>query len=227
MRIVFVGASQTAVNAARRLGESGHEVVMIDESRERLTAIEGELDVALLHGDGSKPGLLREADPEHSDVLVAMSDSDQDNIIASVVARSLGFGTVVTKIEDESLEPICREIGLDAVIVPARANARRLAALIEGRDDEALSGMIRGDVRLFAFSVEKPDAGPISGLGLPEGSRAVVVYRGEETIVVDDDGLELRPGDEVVILARARHLETLERKWAHGAHSGRPLSGLE
>jgi trk system potassium uptake protein len=100
MRAVFVGASSIAVMAARFMLKRGHEVVIIERNRERIDALSEQLDCGFLHGDGSTPALLREADPEHSDCLFCLTGQDQTNILASLVGRSLGFARVVTKIED-------------------------------------------------------------------------------------------------------------------------------
>jgi trk system potassium uptake protein TrkA len=102
-------------------------VVIIEQDKERIDALTEEIDCGFLHGDGSKPAILREADPEGTQVLFALTGNDQANILASLVGRSLGFKRVVTKIEDPELEHICKELGLEDVIVPSRTIGRFLA----------------------------------------------------------------------------------------------------
>ena len=60
-------------------------------------------------------------------MLFALTDNDQANILASLVGRSLGFKRVVTKIQDAELEHICKELGLEDIIVPSRTIGRFLA----------------------------------------------------------------------------------------------------
>jgi len=107
MRAVFVGAGSLTVNTARQLLGRGHEVVIIEMDREVIDALGGELDCGFLHGDGAKPVVLQEADPEHTDYLFCFTGSDQTNIIASLVGQSLGFRAVVPKIEDPEFDHIC------------------------------------------------------------------------------------------------------------------------
>ncbi|MGA8005025.1 MAG: NAD-binding protein [Burkholderiales bacterium] len=127
MRAVFIGAGSLAVVTAKLIRERGEEVVIIEQDKERIDSLAEQIDCGFLHGDGSKPAMLREADPEHTDVLFALTGNDQANILASLVARSLGFKRVVTKIEDVELEHICKELGLEDVIVPSRTVGRFLA----------------------------------------------------------------------------------------------------
>jgi trk system potassium uptake protein TrkA len=127
MRAVFIGAGALSVAAATLLRDKGEEVVIVEQDKERIDALSEGIDCGFLHGDGSKPAILREADPSGTDVLFALTGNDQANILASLVGRSLGFKRVVTKIEDPELEHICKELGLEDVIVPSRTIGRFLA----------------------------------------------------------------------------------------------------
>ena len=64
MRVVFIGASSLAVVTAKLMRERGEEVVIIEHDKDHIDALTEELDCGFLHGDGSKPAILREADPE-------------------------------------------------------------------------------------------------------------------------------------------------------------------
>ena len=126
------------------------------------------LDAGFLHGDGTKPAVLREIDPDGTDFLFCLTGNDQTNIIASLVGRSLGFARVVTKVDDEELEHICIELGLTDTIIPDLTIGRYLADIVEGQDIMELALMIKGDARIFSFVAGADDEGPISALGLPE-----------------------------------------------------------
>jgi len=82
--------------------------------------------VGFIHGDGTRPAILREADPESTDMLFCVTHDDQPNIIGSPVAHSLGFSRVVTKIDDPELEHICAELGLADSLVPIHTVGRYL-----------------------------------------------------------------------------------------------------
>ena len=129
MRLVFLGATILAVKTARALIEEGHEVVIIERDADRIKELSEMLDCAFLNGDGSKPDMLKEADPARTDILYCVTNHDQTNIIASLIARSLSIPRVVTMIEDEEFLPICEELGLKDTIIPVRTVSRHLVGL--------------------------------------------------------------------------------------------------
>lgn len=209
MRAVFIGTGVLTIATARYLLKRGHEVVIIERDKEVIQELSPEIDCGFLHGDGSKPAILREADPEHTDVLFCLTRSDQANIIAGLVGRSLGFKRVVTKIDDAEFAHICLELGLEDTIIPARTVARHLADMCEGRDPLELSTMIRDEARAYSFVARPGQAGPLAELDLPEQTRVVCIYR-QDRLIIPDARTQLKPEDEVVLLTHRDRLEDLK-----------------
>lgn len=213
MRIVIVGATPVGVLTATLLIDRGHELVVIEEDRARIDELSEQLDCAFLHGDGTKPAILREADPEATDVLFCLTYHDQVNILASLVGRSLGFKRVITSIEDPEFDPLCRELGLDETIIPSRTISRYLSDLVEGIDILELRTVIRGQARTFSFTASDDDAGTVEGLDLPEHARVICLYR-EGRFTLTHRESKIHVGDEVVILTHSKHLPELQKRWA-------------
>ena len=214
MRAVFIGSNKLTRVTAQQLLSNGHEVVIIEQDKALIEELVTELDAGFIHGDGSKPGILREADPARTDFLFSLSDSDQYNIISSLVGRSLGFNRVVTCIEDPSYEHICIELGLSDVIVPDYTIARFLADMCAGQNPLEVSALVKGDARVFSFVAGPEDELPVADLGLPDESRLVFLYRREE-FVLPDATTKLKRGDEVVIVAHSKALPELNQRWSH------------
>jgi trk system potassium uptake protein TrkA len=213
MRFVFVGSGTLAILTGRMLAERGHEVVIIERDRASIDGVQEELDAGFIHGDGTRPAILREADPEGTDLLFCLSHDDQANIIASLVARSLGYRRVVTKIEDPELEHICVELGLAESLVPMHTVGRYLADMAEGQSTIEISDILRGEARVYSLRVGADRAGPISDLGLPAEARAMCVYRDGEEFAFAGSETRLKEGDEVVVLTRARALHALRERF--------------
>jgi trk system potassium uptake protein TrkA len=206
MRVVFVGAGNLALMTARLLLKRGHEVVIIEADKALVQELPEQLDCGIIHGDGSKPAILREAGPNETDVLFCVTGSDQANIIAALVGRSLGFERVVTKIDDPEFEHICLELGLESTIIPSRTIGRHLADMCEGRDPLELSTMIREEARILSFVVRESQQGSIADLDLPAPSRVVCVYR-QDKFLLPDENFDLKVDDEVVMITNRDSVE--------------------
>lgn len=206
MRVVFIGASPLVVTTARLMLKRGHEVVIIERDRAIIDSLAEELDCAFIHGDGSKPAILREVAPRAEDLLFCLTESDEANILASLVGRSLGFGRVVTKIDDVEFEHVCFELGLQDTIIPSRTIARHLADLCEGRLPLELSTMLRDEARAISFVVREDQVGPIDALQLPDQARVICIYR-QDRLLFPEPETALRAGDEVVLIVHRDHLE--------------------
>lgn len=213
MRVVLIGASAMAVATANILLRRGYDVVIIERDMAKIESLSGSLDCGFLHGDGSKPAILREAGPKETDAVLCLTDHDQDNILASLVARSLEFPRIVTKIEDPEFEHICAELGLTDTIIPDTNTARTLADMVAGHGITEISAMIRGEVRFFSFIARNEDAGPVAQIALPADARIVLIYRGDDFIITDPD-TKILPKDEVLILTHSRHLDELRDRWS-------------
>ncbi|MFO7738495.1 MAG: TrkA family potassium uptake protein [Desulfatiglandaceae bacterium] len=212
MRIAFVGAGEVAVRTAELLIERGHEVVVIENDQEKIDDLSDKLDCSFLHGDGSKPAILREVGPEQTDVLFCLTDSDQVNLISSLVGRSLGFKRVIPSIQDPEFEGICWELDLKDTILPSRTVSRYLADMVEGVDILELSTVIKGEARFFTFTVDKEKGKSVADLDLPKNTRLICYYR-DGRFSLADDTTKLRKGDEMVVLAHSEAIGELRERW--------------
>lgn len=214
MRIVFVGASRLTMHTARLLLDDKHDVVIIEANAECVKTVSSELACGVIHGDGSTPAILREADPAASDFLFCLTNNDQTNIIASLVGRSLGFKHVVTRIDTPEFEHICLELGLEDTIIPSRAIARQLRAMVRGEVPLSISAHIKNDAALFSFVATDADEVQVADLKLPDDCRLIIVYRNDQFILANEK-TELKKGDEAVVLCHIDRLQELSQRWIH------------
>lgn len=212
MRIVFVGGGEFAVGTAELLVDRGHDVVIIERELDRIKQLRENLDCGYIHGDGSVPRILEEAAPKKCDFLFCLTDNDRDNIIASLVGRSIGYSRVVTRIEDRGFESVCRELGLSDLVVPSRTISRYLADMVDGRDIGELSTAIKNEARLFSFDARAEDAVAIKDLDLPKHARVICLYR-DGAFQLTDENARIEEGDEVVLLTHSDSLPELRDRW--------------
>ncbi len=214
MKVVFIGASSLAVATAKLLLQAGHEAIIIENDKAVIDDLMEKIDCVFVHGNGSKPAILKETDPGTIDILFCLTKSDEANIIASLVARSLGVKRVITRVEDPEFEHICIELGLNDTIIPTLTNARYLANIAAGRNILELSAVIRNNVRLFSFVADETNEGPIGDLGLPKQSRVIFLYRDNVFQPVDPE-TKLKKDDEVVLVTTTDEYEKLHEKWSN------------
>jgi trk system potassium uptake protein TrkA len=212
MRVVIVGGGSLGARTARLLVERGYQVVVVEADAEEARTLGESVDCGVIHGDGTRPAVLGETDPAHSDALLTMTGNAQTNLIASLVGRSLGFPRVITRIDDEEFEHVTLELGLADTILPARTLGRYLSEIVEGHGILEMTGAIKGDARVFLFVAREQDELPIDELGLPVDARVSHLYRDGELVLAAPDR-RLRRGDEVVVVCHRRQLEALRARW--------------
>ena len=214
MRIVFVGASELTVTTARLLIDRGKEVIIIDSNKNKIEELSENLDCSFLHGDGSHPQILREADPKHTDILFCLTDNDQSNIIAALVGRTLGFKRVVLNIHEWEFENICLELGLEDIIIPSRTISRYLVDMAAGVDILELSTVMKGEARFYTFTIDQKHAHQtIDDLELPDQARAIFFYRDGDFFLTEKD-IKLQEGDDLVLICHSEVLDKLKEKFS-------------
>jgi len=214
MRIVFSGASPLTVTAARVLIKV-HEVIIIEKDKKKIDELSEEMDCSFLHGDATTPGILKEVNPETCDFLFCLCNEDQTNIITSLLGRSLGFKRVVTNIEQPELEQMCREIGLEDIIIPVQATTRHLENMIKGLDQVDISSVLKFGTRLFTINAGSNEAVTIEELKLPESTRIIFYYR-NETLHFVNENIRFKKGDEIIVLCNTDTLPELIDRYSNG-----------
>lgn len=212
MRTVFIGAGEVSIETAKALVKKGHEVIIIETDKAKIDELSEEMDCSFLQGDGSRPDIQREVNPEQTDILFCLTDSDQANVIASLVGRSLGFKRVVTSIREEQFEVICHELGLKDMIIPSRTISRYLEDMVGGTENVELSTVIKDEARFFTLIAEEEDTVAAKDLKLPASAKVICYYRDGKFSHADEE-TTFRIGDEIVILTHSENMSTLQERW--------------
>ncbi len=212
-RFVLVGASGLAVAVAKQLIKSGEEVVLIDRSRERLDELSDTLDCGMLQGDGTDPAVLRRAAGQTPGILLAFVDEDQDNILACLLGKQVGFERVIPTIENADLLALCDELDLYEAIAPEKELAERVLKKI---GDEDRDQTLQWPARLYNLSIQQNDEiQKVSDVSLPANARTVGIYRGDTFIAASDEET-LKADDRLVIVTDDEGYEELRAKANHG-----------
>jgi trk system potassium uptake protein TrkA len=212
VRIVIIGTSRIARVTAEILLAKNHEVVIVDTDRERLEHLGEQLDCGLIEGDGVSPPTLREAAGESPDVLLALTQHDQTNILAVLLGRSIGFARVIPQIVQAELNPVCHELGIEDTIAPHETMGRHLADTVLGEETISVTALNDHGARLMAVPVKAEGPRCIADLELPDHARAICVLHGDG-FALPEETVELDDGDRIIVLTNGDGLKRLKRRY--------------
>jgi trk system potassium uptake protein TrkA len=195
MYAVVVGAGEVGFHIATILSQEGHEVAVIDRGRAACEHASAEIDVLAVHGNGASRSVLEQASMGRADLMIAVTDSDEVNMIACMAAKRVGVALTVARVRSEEYIEDAGTLstgfaGVDYVIQPESAVADeviKLAAVPGALDVEMFAG---GQVSMVEVQVDQASATagtPLRALGLPEGVLVTAVLRGDDISVPRGD----------------------------------------
>ncbi len=175
MKAIVIGVGDVGVNVARTLSADGHDVTAVDNRPARCDSVRGEVDALVVEGNGASPRLLREVGAGSVDLLAAVTEVDEVNLIAALGARQLGARTTVARVRDPEFfggdEAFAHDVlGIDFVIDPDWATASDIAEAV--RLPGAVSVEYFGDGRLALAEVIVTESSPLVGVELARAGSA-------------------------------------------------------
>jgi trk system potassium uptake protein TrkA len=221
MRIIVIGAGEVGYHLAMRLSAERHDVVVIERDPELVGRIQAQLDVLVVEGNGASLDALEKAGVDGADLLLAVTNMDEVNLIACLVAAQFEVPQKVARVsnpeyyERERLQEKGR-FGADFLINPERECAREILKLLLRREASDVAEFAEGRIVLLGLPVH-PDA-PIAQKTLAEIGRqlrerhflTVAIDRNGDSIIPDGE-TRLLPGDEIYLVSEARHLKEAYR----------------
>ncbi len=215
-RIVIVGGGNIGLYVAQAIEsrQSSARVKVIENSKERAVAIADQLNrTVVLQGSALDQKILLEADIQRADLMVALTNDDQVNILSSVMAKRLGCGSNLSLLNNTSYYEFTKTLGIDAHLNPRSVTISKILQHVR-------RGRIRGvhSVQNGAAEVIEAEAletstlvgTPLRELDLPDGVRLGAIYRGDSIIVPDGDSV-VKAKDRIVIFATAERVKQVEQ----------------
>lgn len=205
MKIIVAGAGRLGQQAAHLLTATGHQVTVIDQDRKRLADLSGEHLHRLVHGDACEPSTLEECGALNTDLLLAATGEDEDNLVIALLAkRQFAVPRTLARVNDpDNAWLFGARWGVD-VALPA---ATPLLSLIEeaagATDTVGLVQLAAAGVTLIETHIDEHSmaAGRTrTDLSLPAGTIVAAVIHDTQPVVPDQD-YRFQPGDTVLVVS--------------------------
>ncbi len=213
MRAVIVGAGEVGYHIASRLLREQHDVVMIDQAEELVEQVREDLDVMAYQGHGADPGVLEQAAIAHADMLIAVTSTDEVNLVACILARHYGVQTRIARINDPDFHTTAlvdagKHIGIDLMVNPSQAVAAEIGRLVRVPGADEAADFLEGRVKLLSIRV-RPHA-PIVNQRLRDiaarfagsPSALIAAIQREQETLIPNGNTRILPGDHLLIIGK-------------------------
>ncbi len=218
MKIILVGCGTIGATIVSSLVSEGHDIVAIDSNAEFLNEITNIYDVIGLCGNGADSDILEEAGAKDADLFLAVTGSDELNMLACFLARKMGAKYTIARVRnpeynDKSLEFMKDNLELSMSINPELLAARELYKILKFPSAVKIETFSRGNLEMIEFRL-KPDS-VLDGVSLMEmrkthKAKVLVCYvRREDEVFIPNGNFKLQSGDWVGITASPTELQKL------------------
>lgn len=213
LKIIIVGCGKVGANLVDQLSKEGHDITVIDKKAEKIQDITNTYDVMGLVGNGASYSTQMEAGIEETDLIIAVTDSDELNLLCCTVAKRVGKCAAIARVRtpdySEETGYLREQLGLALIINPELEAAREVARILYLPTALEVNSFAHGQAELVKFKV--PEGNLLNGLSLAYLGKNITndilicaVERNREVYMPNGDFV-LQSGD-VVSFVSERHI---------------------
>lgn len=213
LKIIIVGCGKVGANLVDQLSKEGHDITVIDKKAEKIQDITNIYDVMGLVGNGASYSTQMEAGIEETDLIIAVTDSDELNLLCCTVAKRVGKCAAIARVRtpdySEETGYLREQLGLALIINPELEAAREVARILYLPTALEVNSFAHGQAELVKFKV--PEGNLLNGLSLSYLGKNITndilicaVERNGEVYMPNGDFV-LQSGD-VVSFVSERHI---------------------
>lgn len=211
MNIIVVGCGKVGLTLAEQLNREGHSLTIIDNNERALRHAMETIDVMGVHGNGAMLQTQKDAGVRNADVLIAVTDSDEVNMLCCLIAKKEGNCSTIARIRDpeytSEVSYFRDELNLAMVINPEMAAAREAERLLRFPKVQKIDSFSRGKLELIRVRIPENSllcSHKLKDLGAMKLNVLVcTIQRGDE-IKIPTGNDSICAGDEISFIAKAR-----------------------
>lgn len=220
MNIVIFGAGTVGTSIAELLCADNHNVCLIDSSKDALSVVEERLDVRTLCGSACDSIVLFQAGVLSADLVLAVTSSDEVNLVGASLAKAMGARRSLARIFDQayldtSTFDYRRHFGIDRLLSLEYLTALELARAIRMPTLFAVENFARGGIEVQEIEVATGSKGagvPLKELKLPKDVRIGLISSTERCIIAGANDV-VEPGDHVTLFGSQEALEKVKQNY--------------
>lgn len=221
MKIIILGAGQVGTSMAEILSSEANDVTLVDTNAHHLNVLQDRLDIQIVIGSGSYPSVLRQAGADDADLILAVTDKDEVNMVACQIAHTVFHTpTKIARIRSSEYLDISKDlfttnsIPIDVIISPEQLITDSILRMIEHPGALQVVDFANGKIQLVG--IRAYNDGPLVGNELKElrkhmpniDTRVAAIYRKGKAIVPEGDTI-IEPDDEVFFIAAREHIRNV------------------
>jgi trk system potassium uptake protein TrkA len=215
-RVVVVGGGNIGLNLARTVEEKHPHVnlKLIEVDKKRAETVARDLEkTVVIHGDALDNEILEEANVKAAETIIAVSNDDEVNILASLLAKQQGCQRAVTLVNKTSYGPLVGSLGIDAVVSPRAITVSTILQYVRRGKIRSVHSLADGFgevIEAEALETSGLVGSPLREAKLPDGVLFGAIVRGDEVIIPRGDTV-VRAKDRIVLFARANAVKKVEK----------------
>jgi len=221
LNIIIVGCGKVGATLVERLCNEGHDITVIDKTSERVQNLVNLYDVMGLVENGASYSALMEAGIEDTDLLIAVTGSDELNLLCCTLAKKAGDCATVARVRNPDYSgdiPYLREkLGLTLIINPELETARETARILALPTALEVSSFAHGQAEIVKFKL--PDSNVFNGLTIADFGKQMISKRlgvnllvcaveRQDEVYIPDGNFILQSGDIVSVVLPRRYVKT-------------------
>lgn len=220
MKIIILGAGQVGTSVAENLAMEDNDITIVDQNGDLLTGLEDRLDLRTIQGHAAHPDVLKQAGAEDADMILAVTNSDETNMVACLVAYTLfRTPTKIARVRSQGFITYPELFGngilpVDLLISPEQLVTDYIMRLIEYPGALQVLDFAGGKIRLVA--VRAYHGGPMVGNRLKTlydhmpnvDARVAAIYRKGQAIQPEGDTV-IEVDDEVFFIAAVENIRAV------------------
>lgn len=220
MKIIIVGCGKVGATLAEQLDHEGHEITLIDHKAAAIHNITDTLDVLGVIGNGASYNIQMTAGIEDADLLIAVTGSDELNLLCCLIAKKAGNCHTIARIRNpqynKEIEFIKEEMGLSMVINPELATAADIARFLRLPSAIKIDSFAKGKVELLKLKI--PEASNLHKMQIKDipdqlhcNILVCAIERGTDVIIPSGSDT-IHSGDKISIVASPKQASDFFRK---------------